>query len=170
MEAVEVSIPSEPGIYKILHRDTDDIYVGQSADMARRVYQHLNGIRTGTHPTRKIQTLAKKYGAEGFVFEVIEKCAECALDEREAFWIGELDPSLNSSPGNRPRGNEEGASVRVEFDSATNDALEYWAEQECRSKREHVAYLVKVLCKAHDKDPLIWARLMVEMFSKIGID
>lgn len=81
------------GIYKITNRINGKIYVGQSIDIKERWYQHKYKAK---HDTEKgynsaIHQAFRKYGEENFIFEVIEECSSECLDEREKFWIKELN-------------------------------------------------------------------------------
>jgi hypothetical protein len=40
----------------------------------------------------------RKHGVENFIFEIIEECSDSTIDDRERFWISELD-SMNSNKG-----------------------------------------------------------------------
>lgn len=81
------------GIYKITNKINGKIYVGQSIDIKERWYQHKYKAK---HDTEKgynsaIHQAFRKYGEENFLFEVIEECSSECLDERERFWIKELE-------------------------------------------------------------------------------
>lgn len=81
------------GIYKIINKINNKIYVGQSIDILDRFYQHKY---KATHKEERgypqpIHQAFRKYGIENFDFEVIEECDYTKLDERERFWIKELD-------------------------------------------------------------------------------
>lgn len=76
------------GIYKITHIDSGKVYIGQAADIERRINAHKNWI---INPTRNINrhfyNYAKKYGISGFEFCIIEECCENELDAREMHWF-----------------------------------------------------------------------------------
>ena len=81
------------GIYKITNIVNNKIYIGQSIDIQERWYQHKykafdeneKGYNSAIH------LAMRKYGVENFSIEIIEKCAPELLDERERFWIQELN-------------------------------------------------------------------------------
>ena len=75
------------GVYAIRNIVNGAIYIGSSVDLHRRELKHLLQIRSGTHANRYLTRAILKYGAENFVFEVIEKCEPSALKEREQFYI-----------------------------------------------------------------------------------
>lgn len=81
------------GIYKITNSVNGKIYIGQSIDIEERWYQHKykafdekeKGYNSAIHAAMR------KYGIENFSIEIIEKCESILLDERERFWIKELN-------------------------------------------------------------------------------
>ena len=46
-----------------------------------------------------LQKAFRKYGIDNFTFEVIEKCKNEKLDEREIFYIATLHPEYNMNEG-----------------------------------------------------------------------
>lgn len=78
------------GIYRIRHIASGKVYVGSAVDIADRWSAHRRALATG-FASRRLQNAWLKYGAEAFVFEVIENVSERErLLEREQFWIDEL--------------------------------------------------------------------------------
>lgn len=81
------------GIYKITSKTTGKIYVGQSINIKKRFYEHtyqaFNRNELGYNSI--LHQAMRKYGAEDFSFEIIEECSVDQLDEREKYWIKELN-------------------------------------------------------------------------------
>lgn len=81
------------GIYKITNNKNRKIYVGQSIDINDRWKQHkykaFNSKEKGYNSA--IHLAFRKYGIENFSFEVIEKCQQDELDEKEQYWIKKLN-------------------------------------------------------------------------------
>ena len=81
------------GIYKITNKINGKIYVGQSVNIAERWKQHeykaFNSKELAYNSA--IHQAYRKYGIENFVCEVIEQCRPEELDEREIYWIQELN-------------------------------------------------------------------------------
>lgn len=78
------------GIYKIHNTISEKSYIGQSVDIKRRLIKHRNELSKGTHQNIHLQNAWNKYGADSFLFEIIEKCSIDDLDEREIFYIDQL--------------------------------------------------------------------------------
>lgn len=75
------------GIYKITHLDTGKTYVGQSLDIAERFRQHIKrGIGADPPTQNKLYPAMLEYGAENFMFEVLEECDASKLSEREKYY------------------------------------------------------------------------------------
>jgi hypothetical protein len=62
----------QPGIYSITCKTSGRVYVGQAKNMSRRWTSHRWHLRNGSHRNRHLQNAWAKYGAEDFVFAVVE--------------------------------------------------------------------------------------------------
>ena len=77
------------GIYKIANKETQQVYIGQSTDIAQRWKDHLKSLDdVEIHQGLRNNILS-------FTFEVIEVCSKDQLDEREQYWVKYYD-ALNS--------------------------------------------------------------------------
>ena len=75
-------------IYKVTS-PSSKMYIGQTRrDPRRRWMQHCWSSSTGCAALKNAIT---KYGAENMKFEVIEECADAMLNDREQYWIRELN-------------------------------------------------------------------------------
>lgn len=81
------------GIYKITNKANGKIYVGQSIDIKERWKQHrwkaFNCNEVGYHSA--IHCAMRKYGLDNFIYEVLEECGVEELDEKEKYWISQLN-------------------------------------------------------------------------------
>lgn len=76
------------GIYKITNKQTGDIYIGQSVNVADRWKQHVKcGLGIDASATNKLYNNMQKYGVWNFTFEILQKCTRDKLNEKERFWI-----------------------------------------------------------------------------------
>ena len=80
------------GIYKIINKVNNKIYVGQSIDIEERWKQHqwkaFNHNELAYNSA--IHAAFRKYGLDNFYYEVIEECLPEQLDDREIYWIEQL--------------------------------------------------------------------------------
>lgn len=60
------------GIYKIINVITGDYYVGSSLNLCNRYKNHINKLNKQNHRNNILNRAWKKYGAEAFVFVVIQ--------------------------------------------------------------------------------------------------
>lgn len=71
------------GIYRIEHLNTGTVYIGQSVDVGGRLYQHLYKLRTGTHPSPRLQQAWNLSSDEGWEADLHDSCTPTELDTRE---------------------------------------------------------------------------------------
>jgi group I intron endonuclease len=81
------------GIYSITS-PTGRIYIGQSTDIEKRLYYYQTCWKH-IKPQRKLYSSFKKYGVESHIFKVVEECDLDILDEREIFYIGLFESTVN---------------------------------------------------------------------------
>jgi group I intron endonuclease len=60
------------GIYAIRHASSGRIYIGSAVDIRTRWRIHRKELRKGSHHSCRLQRAWDKYGADAFVFEVLE--------------------------------------------------------------------------------------------------
>lgn len=81
------------GIYKITNKKNGKIYVGQAIDIYDRWKQHkykaYNPKEKGYNSA--IHGAFRKHGFENFTFEILEECKQNELDQKEQYWIKELN-------------------------------------------------------------------------------
>jgi hypothetical protein len=82
------------GIYCILNKINGHKYIGQSKSISH-IRQHTYALDKGIHGNPYLQNAWSCYGSATFTFVVIEYCDIEKLDEREQYWIDELDPVYN---------------------------------------------------------------------------
>lgn len=79
------------GIYKYENKLTHSVYIGQSINITKRKWEHLNEPSS----TSLIDQRLQQYGEEAFDFKILEECLPEQLDEREKYWIKHFDSYHN---------------------------------------------------------------------------
>lgn len=79
------------GIYCIRNIVNNKVYIGESIDIYRRWHEHMQDLRDGVHDNVHLQRSWNKYGEENFEFNIVEKCEENVLFEREKYWVKYYD-------------------------------------------------------------------------------
>jgi group I intron endonuclease len=93
------------GIYKILNKENNKVYIGSATDIKKRWRDHKWYLNHNLHHNSHLQSAWNKYGINNFEFSII---VECNIDElliKENEFIKRYD-SLNNSYGynvNDPR-------------------------------------------------------------------
>lgn len=81
------------GIYGLQNKlDPNKWYVGQSVDILSR-WAKYKSLRCKSQ--RKWFAALSKYGYDGFTPVILETCNVSKLDEREIYWIGQMDSVIN---------------------------------------------------------------------------
>lgn len=63
-------------IYRITNMANDYYYIGSAESFSRREWQHKYDLKRGVHKNPRLQAAWNKYGADMFVFEVLEEVPE----------------------------------------------------------------------------------------------
>lgn len=71
------------------------MYIGQAKDINARWTHHKSDLKHQRHANKHLQNAWNKYGEENFTFSILEECSEEKLNEREKYWIKELDTFNN---------------------------------------------------------------------------
>jgi group I intron endonuclease len=66
-------------IYRITNMLTGDYYIGSAESFERRKWQHTYALKRNEHKNPRMQAAWNKYGAEAFVFEILEAVPEHVL-------------------------------------------------------------------------------------------
>lgn len=99
--AIDVSkeLLDRSGVYIIKNNVNNKIYVGSTAVLKRRFYDHNGKLRSGKHNNSKLICAVIKYGLSNFTFSVLELVEDLKrLVEVEQYWIDNLKPFYNIYP------------------------------------------------------------------------
>lgn len=76
------------GIYKITNQITGECYIGQGLDLARRWKDHAKcGVGIDVPAANKLYKAMQADGIWNFSWELLEKCPQSELNEKEKFYI-----------------------------------------------------------------------------------
>lgn len=87
-------IKPEPAIYLIYCLANRKSYVGQSKSVKMRIANHQTRLRNGVHRNSHLQSAYDKYGADMFVFRVLEYPEDAGVENltiREQYWIDQFN-------------------------------------------------------------------------------
>jgi group I intron endonuclease len=93
------------GIYKFQNKFNNKIYIGQSRCIEKRKTQHLIGAFNENQDDYDglFHRAIRKYGIDGFSFEVLVECEVDELNEQEKFYIAQYNSmypnGYNMAPG-----------------------------------------------------------------------
>lgn len=79
------------GIYAIVIKTTEKIYIGQSRRIRARIWEHLSSLRRKKHGNTYIQRSFDKYGEQDLQFLAIENCLKEELNGREEYWVSMVE-------------------------------------------------------------------------------
>lgn len=84
-------------IYKVTS-PAGRLYVGKTWNFRKRLNAHRFSVKRKNSSHVILINSFKKYGFEEHIFEVIEECDDAILDDREVFWIKELNTYNAENP------------------------------------------------------------------------
>lgn len=105
---------AQTGIYVITNKINGKKYVGQSVDIARRYSEHLRSAQPEKYSLKNIRDsktpihlAMQKYGIENFTLEILELCNKQELNEKEKFWIQNLETNHKDKGYNITSGGQD---------------------------------------------------------------
>lgn len=75
------------GIYCFINKYNGKRYIGQSADIERRILDHKRYLARGKDNCTLLQNAYNKYGKDSFDLEILTECETSQLDEFEKYYI-----------------------------------------------------------------------------------
>jgi group I intron endonuclease len=89
-------LPKTPAVYAIINAANHHCYVGSTANLYERCYEHFRHLRKGDHTNAHLQYAYNLYGSSVFVFVVLEHASR--IDDllvKEQHYIDLLKPEYN---------------------------------------------------------------------------
>jgi len=114
------------GIYLITNLTNKKRYVGKSKNIENRWKQHKK-LNDGYRPSY-LQSAFLKEGIENFSFEVWEECILEKLNEREKFWIKELETRNPEFGYNLTKGGDGGDTFYIQSEEKQNELRKIFSE------------------------------------------
>jgi group I intron endonuclease len=76
------------GIYKIVNKNTNKCYVGQSTHIYKRIAEHFRLLRKNKHPNQRLQNSFNVHGEESFWWDIEIECKDAEdLDDLENLFL-----------------------------------------------------------------------------------
>ena len=77
------------GIYKIVNKINNKVYIGQSININKRIKEHFWKAQCEKDVSYNsvLHSAIRKYGKENFEWEIIEECDIEEIDEKEKYYI-----------------------------------------------------------------------------------
>lgn len=90
------------GIYKITNTINGKVYIGQAIDIDQRWKTHRRNSlnQRSKEYNYPLYRAMRKYGIENFTFEVVEKCCNEELNDKEVFYIKQYNSYIHSEKSN----------------------------------------------------------------------
>lgn len=73
-------------VYAIRHNPTQRMYIGSSADVKRRINNHMKALRNGSHTVGDMQKDFNVHG-EDYSFFILDEIKTWADRSKEYFWM-----------------------------------------------------------------------------------
>ena len=79
------------GIYVIINKLNQKVYVGQAKNFNQRWYRHKYALNHNTHYNCHLQSAWNINGEENFIFIVLEYCDTEFSNNRELYWMNKFN-------------------------------------------------------------------------------
>jgi group I intron endonuclease len=83
---------SVSGIYVIINKKNNKVYIGQAQNIYKRWGEHRRTLKSGKHANRYLQAAWNKFGETAFQFKILEYCPIEQLNEREQHFLNAYMP------------------------------------------------------------------------------
>lgn len=93
------------GIYIIKNKYNNKVYIGQSVDVEYRICNHFSKLKYNRHDNEHLQRAYNKH-PECFEWDLLEKCNEAELDDKEIYYIKLYDSTNGEKGYNKSHGGQ----------------------------------------------------------------
>ena len=128
------------GIYKVVNLKTNQVYIGKSENLEKRMHYHLTSLKGNWNKNKYLQQSFNEYGANNFKIEIVELLDnDKDLNEYEKYYIDQYQAYKPEFGFNRTYGGDGGNSY---VDCMTEEEREvHWKKhKEIRSGNNNVNY------------------------------
>lgn len=132
------------GIYAFVNKINGKMYIGQSQNIEKRLYDHEYTARKGKEKCTALQRAFDKYGFDNFSVEILEECSISDLNEREIFYIQKFQSNNKKFGYNLSSGGESGLrgyKFPESFGKKISEAKKGWIMSD--SQKEFISRLHK---------------------------
>lgn len=146
------------GIYAIENLVNGKVYIGQSVDIENRFKMHEWHLKNNCHVNRYLQRSWNKHGSINFNFEIIERCPEEELTEKEIFYIEKYRKTIQvynlTDGGDGTRGHNHTEESKTKMSEARKG--KYEGENNSFYGKTHTKETRKKLSSAMKGKPGTW--------------
>lgn len=147
------------GIYMLTNKLTNDIYIGQSANISKRFRYYFNLNYIKSKDSFIISRALMKYGYSNFSVTILEYCDKYNLNMREQYYFNNLNPQYNILKiAGSSRGFKHSEETKTKISKSLKEI--YINEKSAlfgRTHREETKILMS-LKKTKDNNPLFGKR------------
>lgn len=127
-------------IYKATNTINNKSYIGQTNNLSRRKKEHLVAARQNKVEDYSIfHKSIRKYGEDSFVWSIVENCSDGEMNNRETYWIKELNTYI-------PNG------YNMTYGGDDADALLKWQQNNPDKMKENALNGLKYAQKYHQEN------------------
>lgn len=155
------------GVYKFTNKYNRKVYVGQSVRIEKRRKEHIKAALCG-EDTLFYRAL-RKYGPEGFDFDILIECPKENLNYWEKFYIRYYCSNNRDFGYNRTNGGDGVLGLKWSEESKNNRrqiSLDYYQTHDAPFKDKHHSDDSKKLIGSYHKDVPAWNKGMVDIWTK----
>lgn len=109
------------GIYKLVFKGTNKVYIGRSTDLDAREKQHIQKLHLGSHPSKILQQAFYEFGEPKLIVVEYLSSDLANLLNKESYYIKKYDSYYNGFNGTKgeakedPRNSYEDNMARTAF-------------------------------------------------------